>query len=286
MNNQHLEDSVQCPSILFRLNGGLYCADSRYISTIMELPEYTILPDTPPYITGIFPLRGSSVTMFDLRSALKLKSMAEEFKDFTAMLDARKQDHIDWVTALEHSIETGEHFPLATDPHKCKLGKWYDSFKTNSSELNAHLAKIEEPHRKLHEAALRAEHCSEAGSREDISNCKKAVFNEARSKYMPKVLSVLEDAKEIFRTREFHEMVLVFSGDTSLGMVVDEVLSVETVEEENVGTQHQLMSQSPYIQRIVKSRGCDELILEINIPAVIRAGEDVAARQNSAKSVG
>jgi chemotaxis signal transduction protein len=277
MDNYHLKDNIQCPSILFRLNGGLYCADSRYISTIMELPEYTTLPDTPPYISGIFPLRGNSVTLFDLRTALKLQSMAEEFKDFTAMLDARKQDHIDWVTALEHSLETGERFPLTTDPHKCKLGKWYDNFKTSSSELSAHLARMEEPHRKLHEAAIRVEHCSDAGSRDDAANCQKAVFNEVRNLYMPKVLGVLEDAKEIFRTREFHEMVLVLSGDTSLGIVVDQVLSVETVEEENLGTQHQLMSYSPYIQRIVKSPGCDELILEINIPAVIRAGEDVAA---------
>lgn len=286
MSNYHLNDSVQCPSILFRLNGGLYCADSRYISTIMELPEYTSLPDTPPYISGIFPLRGGSVTMFDLRAALRLQSMTDEFKDFTAMLDARKQDHINWVTALQHSIETGEHFPLATDPHKCKLGKWYDSFMTNSSELSAHLARMEEPHRKLHEAAIRAEHCNEADNRDDISNCKKAVFDEARNEYMPKILDVLENAKEIFRAREFHEMVLVLSGETSLGIVVDEVLSVETVEDEVLGTESQLMSYSPYIQRIVKSPGCSELILEIDIPAVIRAGEDAAAQRNAAGSNG
>lgn len=282
MNNDHRKDSVQCPSILFRLNGGLYCADSRYISTIMELPKHTTLPDAPPYISGIFPLRGSSVTMFDLRSALKLQSMTEEFNNFTAMLDDRKQDHVDWVTALEHSIETSEHFPLATDPHKCNLGKWYDNFKTNSSELSAHLARMEEPHRKLHEAAIRAEQCNKANSTDDVSNCKKSVIDEARNKYMPKVLDVLESAKEIFRAREFHEMVLVLSGDTSLGVVVDEVLSVETVEEEVLGIQHQLMTYSPYIQRIVKSPGYSELILEINIPSIIRAGEDAAAQLSTA----
>ena len=85
MNNQPLENDIQSPSILFRLNGGLYCADSRHISTIMELPEYTTLPDTPPYITGIFPLRGNSITMFDLRAALKQRSLSEEFDEFTAM---------------------------------------------------------------------------------------------------------------------------------------------------------------------------------------------------------
>jgi len=286
MDNQPLKDSVQSPSILFRLNGGLYCADSRYVSTIMKLPQFTVLPDTPPYISGIFPLRGGSVTMFDLRAALKLKSMDEDFSDFTAMLDARKQDHVNWVSALERSIETSERFTLATDPHKCNLGKWYDNFKTNSSELSAHLARLEEPHRKLHEVALRAERCIEARDRDAVADCKKSVFEEARDEYMPRVLDVLESAKEIFRAREFQEMVLVLSGDTGLGMVVDEVLSVETVEEEELGTQHQLMSQSPYIQRVVKSRNYDELILEINLPAVMRAGDDVSAQQSSARSAG
>lgn len=284
MNNQPLENDIQSPSILFRLNGGLYCADSHHVSTIMELPEYTALPDTPPYITGIFPLRGSSVTMFDLRAALKQRSLSEEFAEFSAMLDARKQDHVNWVSTLEHSIESGERFSLATDPHQCKLGKWYDHFKTDSSELSAHLTKMETPHRRLHEAALRAEHCNEHNTWDGVVNCKNAILNEVHDEYMPKVLNVLESAKEIFRTREFHEMVLVLSGETSLGIVVDEVLSVEMVEEEVLGAQQQLMSHSPYIQRIVKSPNYNELILEINIPAIMRSGEDAAAQRNAAMS--
>ena len=79
-------------------------------------------------------------------------------------------------------------------------------------------------------------------------------------------------------------MVLVLIGETSLGIVVDEVLSVEMVEEEVLGTQQQLMSRSPYIQRIVKSPNYNELILEINVPAIMRSGEDAAAQRNAAAS--
>jgi len=277
MSIYQAEDSVQSPSILFRLNGGLYCADSRYVSTIMELLKYTPVPDAPPYISGIFPLRGSSVTLFNLRAALKLQSLQEEFEDFTAMLDARKQDHINWVSALERSIETGEPFSMATDPHKCKLGKWYDGFKTDSMELSSHLARMEDPHRRLHETAQRVEQCDAAGNREAVDNCKQATLAEVRGNYMPKVLGVLEDAKEIFRIREFHEMVLVLSGETSLGLMVDEVLSVETVEEEPVGAHNQLMTRSPYIRRVVRAPGQDELILELSLPDILQVGDEVAA---------
>lgn len=281
MTNTQQEETIQCPSILFRLCGGLYCADSRYVSTIMELPEYTTLPDAPPYITGIFPYRGSSVTMFDLRAALKQPSLSDEFSDFCKMLDARKQDHIDWVNAFEHSIESGEHFSLAADPHKCKLGKWYDTFKTDSSVLSTHLAKLEDPHRKLHELAISLEHQKEPGQKGAPKDYQ-ALYQKAHGEYMPKVLDVLEEAKEIFRTREFHEMVLVLSGNTHLGLVVDEILSVETVEEEQQGSQ-QLITYSPYIRRIVKSPNKSELILEIDLPAVLNAGEPHMQTQNSAK---
>ncbi len=277
MSIYQAEDSVQSPSILFRLNGGLYCADSRYVSTIMELPKYTPVPDAPPYISGIFSLRGSSVTLFNLRAALKLQSLHEEFDDFTTMLDARKQDHINWVAALERSVKTGEPFSLATDPHKCKLGKWYDSFKTDSTELASHLARMEEPHRLLHESAQRMEQCEATGDCEAIATCKQTALEEVRGIYMPKVLSVLEDAKEIFRIREFHEMVLVLSGDTSLGLTVDEVLSVEMVEEELAGAHNQLMTRSPYIRRVVRAPGQDELILELSIPDILQVGDELAA---------
>lgn len=281
MSNHPVEAGVQSPSILFRLNGGLYCADSRYISTIMELPKYTAVPDAPPYITGIFPLRGGSVTLFNLRAALKLPALTEEFAEFTSMLDARKQDHVNWVAALERSIETGERFTLATDPHQCKLGKWYDAFQTDSTELASHLARMEEPHRMLHETAARVAECRDTGDLEAAASCKRRALEEVHGSYMPKVLSVLEEAKEIFRVREFHEMVLVLSGDTSLGLLVDEVISVETVEEEQVGAQGQLMTRSPFVRRVVRAPGREDLILELSLPDILRVGEELELNRSA-----
>lgn len=284
MANDLQSADIQCPSILFRLNGGLYCADSRYVSTIMELPKFSPLPDTPPYITGIFPFRGGSVTMFDLRAALKLPSLSTSFSEFSEMLDARKQDHINWVETLERSVAEGTPFPLATDPHNCKLGKWYDSFQSDSAELTAHLAKLVEPHKRLHESALRTESCRKnfPDSPTETEVCQKQVLHEIRNTDMPQVLKVLDEAKDIFHAREFHEMVLVLSGKTSLGLVVDEVLSVEMVEEEVQGAQHQLVSYSPYIGRVVKSPKYNELILEVNMDAVMHTAEEEADRRAAA----
>lgn len=273
-----IHEDIQCPSILFRLNGSAYCVNSRYVSSIMKLPKHQPVPDSPDYITGIFPYRGGSVTMFNLRTALKQTSLEDDFNAFSDMVDARKNDHIRWVNALNDAIQTGQPFALATDPHQCALGKWYDAFHSDSAELTSHLAKLVEPHKKLHESARMLKErklpCGDADPNGQDAQIEQ-IYQKAHDEYMPHILKVLDDAKMIFRDREFNEMVLVLSGNTSLGLVVDEVLAVGAVAEEAQGIQHQILSHSPYIERIVRSDLCPgELILEVSVPAILRTADE------------
>lgn len=272
------DDGIRYPSIIFRAGGGLYCADSRYVSTILEQPKFQILPDTPPYITGIFPYRDKSITMFDLRTALRQPSMEEEYAAFSKMLDDRRQDHINWVNALEHSIETGERFTLATDPHQCALGQWFDHFHSDSQEITLRLSKLDAPHKKLHESALLVEQCRQQGDEEEQEKCIQQVLHDIHEEYVPQVLAALDDVKEIFRTRVYHAMVLVLSGDTSLGVVVDEVLAVEELSEEPTGTAQAIWSNSPYIGNVVRSENFPELILEVNLPAIMETASEEQQR--------
>lgn len=268
------EDTIHYPFILFKIQNRIYCVNSKYISSILELPKYQGVPDAPAYITGMFPHRGGSVTMFDLRSALKLPTMQEEFSSFTEMLDARKQDHLTWVSTLEECIADGKAFPLATDPHKCALGRWYDQFQTDSQELSHRLAQMVEPHQRLHHAAIRAEAASaQAEGQDQAETSLKNIMDEVRGDCVPKILDVLDDVKDIFRTRIYHEMVLLLSGNRNLGLVVDEVLAVESLSEEHTDGGLKDWCFSPYLSRIMHSDTYSELILEINVPEILQAGE-------------
>lgn len=273
MSENGRNGDIDFPSIIFRAGGGLYCLNSKYTTSILELPEHQNLPDTPDYITGIFPFRNGSVTMFDLRVALKQPALEEEFNAFAKMLDDRKQDHVFWVKALEESMETGKAFAFATDPHKCALGRWYDSFHSDSQVLTHHLDQLDEPHKKLHAAALRAKECEQRHDQCEQDRCLKEILRETEEEYMPRILNILEDAKEIFRSRLYHEMVLVLSGDTNLGIVVDEVLAVENIDEEQIGSEFGKWHFSPYISRVVRSESFSELILEVNYDEVVKAAE-------------
>lgn len=273
MDGNRKSGNIDFPSIIFRAGGGLYCLNSKYTTSILELPEHQSLPDAPDYITGIFPFRKGSVTMFDLRVALKQPALEEEFNEFSKMLDERKHDHIVWVEALRKSMETGEIFALATDPHRCALGRWYDSFHSDSQVLTHHLDQLDEPHKKLHAAAAHARECEQRHDQCERDRCLKEILRETEEEYMPRILNILEDAKEIFRSKVYHEMVLVLSGDTHLGIVVDEVLAVERIDEERIGSEFGKWQFSPYISRIVRSESFSELILEINYDEVIKAAD-------------
>lgn len=253
--------------VVFKVNKGLFCIASKYISTIMPLPDYQTLADTKTCITGVFMHRNSVIEMYDLRCAFHLPTLNQEYEDFSRMLDKRKKDHIDWVRELERTLETGEKFTLATDPHQCAFGKWYDQYPFGDNEASRHLKKIEEPHRRLHQAADETGKCAKNCDSCVREECLKSILKRIEEEAMPQILQLLDETKEIFRSTVYHEMMLLLEG-TGLGIVVDEVLSVEELDD--MGGQIALCAfHTPsLIVGVKKSAKWPELILELDLSSL------------------
>ncbi|MHB1073852.1 MAG: methyl-accepting chemotaxis protein [Gemmatimonadaceae bacterium] len=91
----------------------------------------------------------------------------------------READHLRWVQeagAFEHDA-TSRHLDLESDPHKCAFGKWYYgagrvAAEALHPEIATVLAKVDEPHRQLHESAVTLNDLLAAGSRDQA----RAVF--------------------------------------------------------------------------------------------------------------
>jgi purine-binding chemotaxis protein CheW len=81
-----------------------------------------------------------------------LTSAVEETESFCALMQQREQDHRNWLNELEASSRP---FTLATDPHQCAFGKWYDKFKAENAWVAALLKKFDVPHRQIHGMAIR-----------------------------------------------------------------------------------------------------------------------------------
>lgn len=216
-------EKLDCPYIVFKSAGRLFTLNSANVLAIQEMPNVEAVPQAPDGMRGIFIFHGDVAPVFDFRWVLGESSMESEANQFTVMLEARKQDHINWMNKLRECARSKAPFPLATDPHKCAFGKWYDTFETDNGAVKVHLRKIEQPHKELHETAVKVMDCVAQNGKCDVEQ----MLETAQKKYVNNVLHILEEAKGVFDD-SFREMALVMSLDGKLcALAVDEVLSID-----------------------------------------------------------
>lgn len=257
------KEQIVCPSIVFKVKETLYSINSKNVTSIMQLPQYHAIPNAPDGISGIFTLRGEAVPMLDLRVVFGIPSLSQEYVEFSQMLEDRKQDHIRWVNELERCIEENEPFTLATDPHKCAFGKWYDSYQIDNHTINHHLRKLEDPHRRLHLAAEEVQKCRRDCQHCTRPVCLKTILDQVKREYMPTILTLLDDAKELFKTA-YHEMVLVLGETRQLGIIVDEVVAVEDLADLDSLHSFEQFGNTDYVCGVHKSENLPGLILELD----------------------
>ena len=268
-----MEEEIKYPYIVFKIADSLYCINSRYISTIVQLPHYDKIPASPPNVKGMFRHRDKVIQMLDLRATFGFKTMAEECQEFESMIDARKQDHINWVNELERTIETGEPFQLAKDPHKCALGRWYDHFETDNNAVRFQLHKIEEPHKRLHYAAEDADQCEKDCALDEVADCQEQVLHCVKDECMPTILNLLDETKKIFNSSIYREMVLLLDG-RKWGIVVDEIIGVQELTVIDQRDRKRVVNQSSYILNVLEDQNHSGLIFELNVSALFHQLEE------------
>lgn len=275
MTEQKAENPVY-PSIVFEVGNNVFSVNSSFIESILRLPECSPLPDAQPEIKGMFHYRDSTITMFDLRKIMKMTTREADFEVFVKMIDARKQEHTNWVNALEQTAITGEPFRLATDFHKCALGQWCDSFQSEIAEVNFQIGRITAPHSRLHRTAAKVQHILANRTDAERHDHAKAVVQHLRETDMTTVLALLEETKHVFHDAYFHEMALVLSGKSKIGLVADKILSVEDLSLVSEADEINKFLPEPYIKKVQRSDKIKELILELDIPMLFATiGVDV-----------
>lgn len=265
MTSPALTEDAQFPWLRFRLKGQSYAINSRSIVSISTLPEnVSPMPNAPDYMQGYFYLRDRIVPLYDLRTLFGLCTLKDEYLDFTNMLEQRKQDHLYWTSELKRSVAESRPFPLTTDPHQCAFGKWYDSFTSDSDTVNHHLRKIDEPHKHLHHAADDVMRCTQEHEQCKRSECLKHVLGRVEEEYIPKIVGLLDEAKKVFQS-SYREMVVVIEREeTLLGLMVDEVLSVESITPEQrsaLPSVGQTSGAEGYTQGVAQSDDGEQVLL-------------------------
>ncbi len=219
------------PWLVFSLNSSYFALNCENITTITILPKKIIQPVlTPPYIRGLLDLRGDVIPLVNMRSLFEFPSAESERAEIVEVLEKGMNAHRNWINELDKTIKTGEEFKLSLDPHKCDFGKWYDSYQSKYYIVNSHLKKINQPHIDLHENGAKIVNLVKQPRTQEVEDQIQKYYAEIRNEFMPDILATVKDIQEDWVDAQ-KEMVIVFQySDRKIGLIVDEVRSVEHLE--------------------------------------------------------
>lgn len=138
----------------FYVSDSLFAIEIEYVLSVKEdINKIQAVPVGSKGVQGVYKYQDTIVPVYDFSALLNLTSGQQKMQDLIDNLQAREQDHVDWLNALEASIKNDVAFTKALDPHQCAFGKWYDSFVTRDETLSEILSQFDEPHQRIHSLA-------------------------------------------------------------------------------------------------------------------------------------
>ncbi|MDE2585440.1 MAG: CZB domain-containing protein [Betaproteobacteria bacterium] len=119
---------------------------------------------------GVILFQNEAIPWRPLWAPLAEGSLYQEFDELEKALPQRRQDHIDWMAALEQSLLHDVPFAKARSPYECAFGKWFYSFKSQDRRLGMLLGQFEAPHARIHGLADKLLGISANGQRDEALN--------------------------------------------------------------------------------------------------------------------
>ncbi len=228
--------------LIFTLAGQTYGFDVHSVREIVSLRDMRIhrLPESSPLVEGVVSLRNRPIEVIDVRAALGMPPLHEETEAISKLLKEREEDHCRWIQELEACVAENREFKLATNPHKCKFGQWYDKLlgdvielarlTNNDLALVTTLEQLDEPHRKIHGIAERVLGHVAAG---EVAEARR-VIDETRETELRALRVIFSKCREqIENSRRGLLFVFTTEGGT-VGGLVDRVSEVARFSDDQI----------------------------------------------------
>lgn len=229
------------PWALCQLGGTVYGFSCEYIWSIFIYETVTAMPEMAPYLKGILTFRGNVIDIVDLRKYFGMKTVQQEVDEWRNLLEKRKADHIHWLTELERTVRGNSEFTLATDPHKCAFGKWYDSFQTEDNVLKLLLKKFDEPHKRIHGIAETVKQFAENDEYEQALN----LIEKTKGNELDTMINLFTQLVQDYRTSRRELVIVLHNDEREFGVTVDNVIAIEPVRVLSEAETGRLLNRHP-----------------------------------------
>ncbi|MCA9413822.1 MAG: chemotaxis protein CheW [Candidatus Omnitrophica bacterium] len=248
----------------------MFAVPSTFVREMVAMPTVSLFPSSPKQIRGVINLRGMVLPVLDLRIALGMRSFTEEIEDLVRLLDEREQDHKNWLAELESSVIERREFKLATDPHKCKFGMWYDTFKTENGTLSNSLKHFEKPHQRIHGIAIEVKELEKKGSYEAALS----LIEHTRQSELSQMIKVFSEVRQLVR-EDSREIALIMDwNERRFAAAVDSIETVEQFSESDIGKMPESIDTSgnDFVAGIAKRKFDEGLVQILDVMKIMDAG--------------
>lgn len=224
MSDSRLQDALW---VVVTLDSQMFAISCSDVKELVAVPKVSRMPGMPDFVRGIVNLRGTVLPLIDLRTRLGMPSREKEVEEFCAMLHERAQDHRRWVDELERSVNEQCEFKLATDPHKCAFGKWYDSYKTDDVVVTELLRRFEDPHQRIHGIATEVKALLANGQPDEA----RLLIDVSRKGVLSAMLKLFDEFEAAIRANQREKAVVItVANGRSYAVCVDSIVAVERLE--------------------------------------------------------
>ncbi len=217
--------------LVFRLGGRSFCVPVAHVRYVAALPpdfscfgaeadKYFVFDDEP-------------LAYVSLWDEFELRSEYAEYREMQEMLPKRRQDHVDWMAALEDSIRVGTAFTKARNPRECAFGKWFYGYQAKDQRLSLLLEQFEQPHAKIHALADRLLGWGKNGQSAEALDA----FHEAEHTTFGTVLRLFDLAQELIVKLQRRIAIVVADKGNTCVLGADSVRDIVTLPAERIKQQ-------------------------------------------------
>jgi purine-binding chemotaxis protein CheW len=243
---------------------------AELVQEMFVLTDVRRPPGVPPHQRGVARLRGSVLPAVDLRICLGHVSADREVADLVQMLRDREQDHRNWLAELDASVRERRPFKLATDPHQCKFGQWYDTYRTEDAVLRGELSRFEQPHAEIHALAIEVEALKASGDHAGAQR----VVDGAREGQLAALVALFARTRQAVVEQQKEVGVLVRLAGRAAILVVDRaeaVAELEDIEEADDPLAGGAL-RVDLVPRLARWRGASQPVLVLDLERVAALG--------------
>lgn len=206
----------------------------QFALELTEVKHIVPLPNDFPFsgsgAADYYPFEGEPLRFVSGWDVMGEQTVYQEFAELQPMLPLRRQDHIDWMAALETSIRNGTAFTKARDPHECAFGKWYYGYRAQDKRLSVLLAGFEQPHAHIHGLADQLLGMAEAGKRDEAI----ARIEAAKLTTLSNLLDLFDNTGQLLGALQRRIAIILENDDARCALGVDMVLDIVKVANNRV----------------------------------------------------